>query len=108
MKNYTRLLLLLPLIAFISCGSKQGTEKHQSKRDNIVNVREQIKEIIVNEDDVLIGRIARLHLLDNYLLIHDNKSFDKLIRIFDKNNFKYRILLKTKTLKEIGDNSLIY
>jgi len=89
MKNYTQLLLILPFIIFISCGNNLGTEKHQGKRDNIVNVREQVKEIKVSEDDVLIGSVVRLHLLDNYLLIRDSKSFDKLIRIFDKNDFKY-------------------
>jgi len=70
-----------------SCNRNSETDKFQSNRDNIVNVREKVKEI--ETGDVFIGSISRLYMIGEYLLISDYKSFDKLIRIFDKNNFDY-------------------
>lgn len=77
------------LIVFIcwSCSDNSTKERHQSKRNNIVNVRKEVKEI--DTEDVLIGRVARLYLINNYLFIKDPMSQDKLIHIFDKNNFQY-------------------
>lgn len=88
MKYISKLLmaLLLPCIMG-SCASNSDTEKHQQKRDNVVDVHSLIKEIQI--EDVLIGSIARPFLLGDYLLIGDYKSSDKLIHIFDKNNFNY-------------------
>lgn len=70
-----------------SCSQNSNTEKHQSKRNNIIDVRDQVKEIQM--EDVLIGSVARLFIDDEYLIIGDIKSQDKLIHIFDKNNFNY-------------------
>ena len=53
----------------------------------MVDVHALIKEIPI--DDVLIGSIARPFLLGDYLIIGDYKSSDKLIHIFDKNDFSY-------------------
>ena len=89
MNYFLKLFFILTLILCISCNRNSETKIYHSKRENIVNVREKVKEIKINEDDVLIGSVARLTLLDNYLIIHDNRSLDKLIRIFDKNNFNY-------------------
>ena len=85
-KLLTILLLFLCIISwFCSCSSE--TEKHQNKRNNVVNVHEKVKEIEI--EDVFIGSIARLYLLDDYLIVADVKSPNKLIRIFDKNSFNY-------------------
>jgi hypothetical protein len=63
-------------------------EKHQNKRNHIVNVQEKVKEIVI--EDVLINRNARIYIFNQYLIIQDNLEYnDKFIRIFDKNNFKY-------------------
>ena len=70
-----------------SCSQNSKTEKHQSKRNNIIDVRDQVKEIQI--EDILIGSDARLFIDDKYLIIGDYKSQDKLIHIFDKNNFEY-------------------
>lgn len=82
-----KLLPLLLISICWSCTQTPDTEKHQSKRDNVINVRDKIKEIVI--EDVLIGRIAQLYLIDNYLIIGDFESPDKLIHLFDKNNFSY-------------------
>lgn len=88
MKNIWNTLWLLLLLVVGSCANYSESDKYQQKRDNIVNVHPLIKEIEI--DDVLIGSIARLFLLDDYLIIGDYKSSDKLIHIFDKNSFGYR------------------
>ncbi|MDR3269780.1 MAG: 6-bladed beta-propeller, partial [Tannerella sp.] len=70
-----------------SCTQHAGTEKHQGKRDKIVNVRDKVKEIAI--EDVLIGSHTSLYMICDYLIIIDYKSMDELIHIFDKNNFNH-------------------
>ncbi|WP_297975744.1 6-bladed beta-propeller [uncultured Bacteroides sp.] len=89
MKYIKKLMFLLLPCVIESCISNSDTEIYQKKRDNIVDVHALIKEIPIN--DVLIGSIARPFLLGDYLLIGDYKSSDKLIHIFDKNNFDYLV-----------------
>lgn len=66
-----------------SCTNESPTSKKQGKRDHVLNLHDQIKEITIDEEDVLIGNIARIYLLNQYLIIADHKSTDKLIHIFD-------------------------
>lgn len=47
-----------------------------------------VKEI-PTENDVLIGGNAQPYILSDKLIIKDSRSTDQLIRIFDKNTFKY-------------------
>lgn len=79
--------LLLIIMLCWSCSSNSSTEKRQGKRDNVINVHDQIKEIVI--EDVLIHSYAWVKIIDNYLFIQDFKSVDEHIHIFDKNNFKY-------------------
>ena len=73
---------------FCSCSnSSHKSEIYQTNRNNILNVHDRVKEIHI--DDVLIGSVARVFSLNNYLIIGDYKSYDKLIHLFDKQNFKY-------------------
>ncbi len=65
------------------------TEKYQNKRNNIVDIRDRVEEIKI--DDVLIGGNAQLYLINNYLIISDPSSNDKLIHLFNKKNFDYLI-----------------
>ncbi|MCC2599284.1 hypothetical protein [Sphingobacterium sp. FBM7-1] len=37
----------------------------------------------------MIGSTVRLYLVDDYLVIADHKSADKLIHLFDGNDFNY-------------------
>lgn len=82
-----KLIPLLLIITYWSCTTGSETEKYQKTRDNIVNVREKVKEIKM--EDVLIDRNARPHSIGNYLLICDYRSYDNLILLFDKQNFNY-------------------
>ncbi|MDR0371012.1 MAG: 6-bladed beta-propeller, partial [Prevotellaceae bacterium] len=70
-----------------SCKNNTDTEKYQSKRDRILMVKEKIKEI--NFDAVFIGQFSRLYTLNEYLLIPDTRSPDKLIHVFNKNDYKH-------------------
>ncbi|WP_455630588.1 6-bladed beta-propeller [Parabacteroides sp.] len=40
-------------------------------------------------EDILINNASWLQIIDDYLFIEDHKSADELIRIFNKDNFKY-------------------
>jgi len=79
---------LFLIIAFCwGCSSNSATEKYQNKRSNIINVRDKIKEIVI--EDILIGYYSFPQIIDNYLFINDYKTANEYIHIFDKNNFKY-------------------
>lgn len=75
------------LVFIVLCWDNSEKEKHQNNRDNITNARRQIKEIDIKE--VIIGQVARLYIINNYLFIADHKSTNKLIHIFDKSTFSY-------------------
>lgn len=83
------LFLLFAITIFLSCKHNSDTEKekYQNERKQIINVHDKIKEIKIEE--VLIGNIAIPYSIGEYLIIIDAKSHDKLIHIFDKNNYKY-------------------
>lgn len=77
-------LYLVFLLLLGSCARDSETEKHQSNRSNIINVKDKIK--VLDTGDVLIGSVARLYMSDQYLLVADCKSLDKLIHLFNKDD----------------------
>jgi hypothetical protein len=81
------LLYLLVIAICWSCNDNAGTEKHQGKRDNIINVRTKMKEIVI--EDVLINSHAELLIIGDYLIVEDIKSADELIYLFNKNDFSF-------------------
>ncbi|MDR2806406.1 MAG: 6-bladed beta-propeller, partial [Dysgonamonadaceae bacterium] len=69
-------LVFYSLCIVICCAcTRADTEKYQNKRNKVINVHDQVKEIPI--EDVMIGPIARLFLIDNYLIIVDYKSDNK-------------------------------
>jgi hypothetical protein len=70
-----------------SCTVSNETEKYQRSRKNIIHVGDKVKEIKMEEP--LISSLNRLYLMDSYVIIQDMKSLDKLIHLFDRNNFEY-------------------
>ena len=78
---------LVVLGSWACSGHNSDKYVYQRSRDNINKVKDDVKEIHIN--DVMIGSIARLYIVDNYLLIVDHKSADKLIHIFNKDSFEY-------------------
>lgn len=81
-----RILFLFFLIFLCSC-KDSPTEKHIHSRENILDVKDLIVEIPMEE--VLISQHGKMCLLDDYLIIKDNRSPDKLIHLFNKNNFQH-------------------
>lgn len=81
-------IYLFLLIAFCwGCSSSTTTEKYQDKRDNVINVHDQIKEIPIG--DLLIGFFSWPVVIDNYIFITDYKTVAEFVHVFDKNSFKY-------------------
>ncbi|WP_455673190.1 6-bladed beta-propeller [Phocaeicola sp.] len=77
------------LFVALLCGCKEApsTEKHQKKRNNIVNVHDKVKEIDIQ--DVLIGQFSSLCFIDKYLLITDSKSYEGMVHFFNRNDYSY-------------------
>lgn len=82
-----RVMYVLLMAICWSCTQPSETEKHQNKRDQVVQVKDKIKEIAI--EDVLMGSYVNVQLLDNYLIITDPRSYAELIHIFDKYSFNY-------------------
>jgi hypothetical protein len=79
---------LFPLLFIcLSCTHNSETEKYQRKRNNIVKVQEKIKEITI--EDVLIGRINSLYMMDDYLVISNPQYMEGVIHLFNKKDFQY-------------------
>jgi len=91
-----KLLYLAIVVLCCSCIYNSQTEKHQNKRNNVVNVREKVKEIVIPENNVMIGASTGLYIIDNYLIIVDYRSPDKLIYLFNKHTFSYVTSLAQK------------
>ena len=87
-KNETMrsILTLLLIIAISSCSHNSETEKHQSKRDNIINVEDSIIEVDIS--DITQSAFYSLSIIDDYLIIGDFKSYNEHLIICDKHTFK--------------------
>jgi len=89
MNMYKKILYVLFISLFLSCTHGSKTDKYQYNRDNVFRAKEKVKEIVIPENDVLIGAFPGLFILNDYLIIRDSRSTGKLIHIFNKNTFKY-------------------
>ena len=81
-------LLYAFFIILPGCQNNSTSEKNQENRNVIVNVQSKVKEIQTDEN-VLIGSIARLFIIENYLIVADYKSEDMLLHFFNINNYEY-------------------
>lgn len=61
-----KIYLFLLIIIYWSCLSNSKSEKYHNKKSNVINIRSQIKEIII--DDLLINNYSWLQIIDKYLL----------------------------------------
>lgn len=71
----------------VSCAPKKENEKWQNKRANIIDVKNDVKEI--DTEPVLIGSYASVYICGQYFVVTDHKSYDKLVHVFDKQTFKH-------------------
>lgn len=84
MKKY---VYFFAFLCCISCNTGSVNEKYQNDRKNVLHVKDRIEEF--NADDVPIGNYARSYVLNDYLLIADYKSLDKMLHVFDAKTLQY-------------------
>jgi len=87
MKLMKKISWLLFVAFFLSCAQKPDTEKFQKNRENILNVKNKV--VAINFENIMLSNIVRCYLLDNYIIISDLRSSNKLIHIFDSTSFKH-------------------
>lgn len=87
MNTSTCILLLAFSITLIRCNGGSETEKYHTGRNNVIQVQDQIKEI--EFEDAYLSNFARIYTMEDYLIVSDYHSFDKLIYIFDRNDFSF-------------------
>lgn len=86
--KYSFLLFgFLWLLFTLSCGQDSDSVKYYDAQSKVQNVKEDIQEISIEE--IPISNFGKPFILNNYLIISDYKSFDKLIHVFDKNTFAH-------------------
>lgn len=73
------------MVLFCNCSDKPNSEIYQSDRNNVLKVKDKIHEIVI--DEPMIGYISRLYIINDYFVIIDVKSYDNLIKVFDKKDF---------------------
>ncbi len=87
MKTTNALLLLITLLLCMLGCSNSDVENHYNAKDNVIDVRDKLQPIDFGE--VYMSLWATPYILNNYLIFKDSRSYDNLIRIFDKNTFEY-------------------
>ena len=91
------------VLFFIACAKDSSTEKFQSSRNNIVDVRGQI--VAIELENPGISLYTYFEIVDKYLVFADWKGYDNLIHLFDKNNFEH--VVSTGTLGQ-GPNDITH
>ena len=75
-------LFLFLVLLSLDCKEQSPTDKCIDKRNNIEDVHDKVVEIPMEE--VLISGFSNAYLIDDYLIIKDNRAPNKLIHLFDK------------------------
>lgn len=96
-------LLFFLVLFFIACAKDSSSEKFQSSRKNIVDVRGQI--VAIELENPGISLYTYFQIVDKYLVFADWKGYDNLIHLFDKNNFEH--VVSTGTLGQ-GPNDITH
>ena len=90
---HMKYLYLLVSLLFISCQISPDKEVYQRSRDNILNVKNLIKEIDLG--DIYLNVWARTLSTDSFLFVSDSRSLEHPINIFDKKTFKHIVSFGT-------------
>ncbi|MCQ2973831.1 MAG: hypothetical protein MJ211_03365 [Bacteroidales bacterium] len=84
-----KLIYFLLLLCLYSCSSNNDITKYQKKRGNIIEVKNKIKEIDLN--DVLLHENSVPYIFGKYFIVLDPYTTEKVINIFDKTTFKHLV-----------------
>ena len=87
MKHLNAIQCVCFILLLCGCGNNNKTDKTFDVRKNVVNVKKKIVEISTEPIDI--SNFGLPFILNEYLLISDYNSPDKLIHIFNKNTFEY-------------------
>ena len=82
MRIFTAIWLFGTML-LVGCCSEES-EKYIAGRENIVNVEDRLKFI---DTDLMVGPVAKLSVVGDYLIIADPNSMDNLINIFSANDY---------------------
>ena len=80
-------LLFMTLLIILGGCKDNPTEKHQRKRNDIVNVHNKVIEF--KTDNIIFNEYNNVSLLNNYLIICDSKSYSNQIYLFNRDNFSF-------------------
>lgn len=84
-RNTLLIIFMVLAVCLPSCKQEGTGEKWQKQRNEKTDVRNRIREISM--EDVLIGAMAKPYVFDDYLIIADYRSIEKMVHIFNKNTF---------------------
>lgn len=74
-------------LLLVCCKQNEPTEKYQKNRNVIVDVHQRIKAIDIG--DLMVGAIANLFPMNEYILVLDTRAYDNLLHVFDRQNLQY-------------------
>lgn len=89
MKCTNLFLALLTILQLCSCKNSSENIKYYDADSKVINVKDKIQNLNILTQDKDISIFGTPYILNDYLIMSDYKSPDKLIHIFNKNTFKY-------------------
>lgn len=87
MKYKITILGVCLILLFCFCSKNSDKEKTFDLQGNIINIKDDI--IKIDTDPIDISNLGVPYILNEFLIISDYHSPDKLIHIFNKNTFEY-------------------
>ena len=84
-----KLYIFFLIIVLAGCKHNSPTEKYQNSRNKIVNVRDNIVEIPLEEP--FVSSSADFRIVGNYFVFVDGKAYDDIIHLYDKNTCQHLV-----------------
>ena len=81
--------ILLVFLYLVGCVSNSHTEKYQRSRNEIVNVRDKIIEVPL--ENPLVSSSANFQIVGNYIVFVDGGVYDEIIHVFKKSPFQHLV-----------------
>lgn len=85
--NYMKPNLLL-MCSFLIWGCSHNlAEKHQNKRDQVIDVHGRVKEI--KTGNIFLNSYSDVYKLNKYIIVCEYNSYENQIYLFDRDNFNF-------------------
>lgn len=85
----TAVMALILAMAGSGCSRQDAIEKHQTHRDEVVNVADRL-HAWGTEEELLIGKWPRLKVGKRFIILVDYDSPDQLIRLFNRKDLHFQ------------------